>query len=47
MYDDPINPNEVLANFTPPQSYMYIERDGDSFVRPASRGELPQLEMAV
>ncbi|ASW06419.1 ASCH domain-containing protein [Rhizobium sp. 11515TR] len=39
-YDSPLNPNEVIANFTPPQSYMYVD---DELGRPST----PQLALAL
>ena len=27
IYDDPINPRDIIENFTPPQSFLYVKAD--------------------
>lgn len=35
VFDDPVLPNDVIENFTPPQSYMYVGGTGTDIRRSA------------
>lgn len=30
VYDNPVNPSDVLDNFTPPQSFLYVKEDKEA-----------------
>ena len=45
IYDEPIDPMDVIDNFTPPQSYMYVRGSGHQLSR-ANAG-LAQMELAI
>lgn len=30
VYDEPINPSDIIENFTPPQSFLYVRQDSEA-----------------